>query len=225
MNKDPLGIAIQQTFGIGLGFNFDHMTKLKKNEIPSIRRLQARAAKSALYRANQIRNHTNTFDEMEWMTSRLTELVPNDMSLANTCNTTIEQFYDYDDDYERASSNEYVIRPRTRKDSSQAIERLMKQYYTSTIRKNTEGNNDDDDYLNPFQSEGNNNTPLTSIDVIDVTDITNQEEELTDEDFIDLWMQNQRNTNATTKSSSPSLDDDAKNESDTEDNEFPIYFV
>lgn len=52
--QDPLGVAIQQTFGIGLGYNFDHMTKLTKGQVPSVRRLQARAAKSALYRARQL---------------------------------------------------------------------------------------------------------------------------------------------------------------------------
>jgi len=53
--EDPLGIAVQQTLGIGLSFDFDHDTKLKKGENPSIHRLRARAAKSAVKRFNQIK--------------------------------------------------------------------------------------------------------------------------------------------------------------------------
>lgn len=47
---DPLGIAVQQTFGIGLSFmdGKQHISPPEKGEQPSTRRLQARAAKSAL---------------------------------------------------------------------------------------------------------------------------------------------------------------------------------
>jgi hypothetical protein len=49
-----LGIAVQQTFGIGLSFDFDHDTPLKEGQEPSIHRLRARAAKSAIKRFQQI---------------------------------------------------------------------------------------------------------------------------------------------------------------------------
>lgn len=52
--EDPLGVAVQQTFGIGLGYQFDHTSDLKDGERPSARRLQARAAKSAIKRAQEI---------------------------------------------------------------------------------------------------------------------------------------------------------------------------
>ena len=48
--EDPLGIAVQQTLGIGLGFNFDYTKELMPGQKPTIRRLQARAAKSAIRR-------------------------------------------------------------------------------------------------------------------------------------------------------------------------------
>ena len=49
---DPLGMAVYKTFGIGLGFRFDHMSELDGHDYQvSIRRLQARAAKSAVHRA------------------------------------------------------------------------------------------------------------------------------------------------------------------------------
>lgn len=51
---DPLGVAIQQTFGIGLSFAFDHTSPLKKGQEPSPRRLQARAAKSAIRRVQEL---------------------------------------------------------------------------------------------------------------------------------------------------------------------------
>jgi hypothetical protein len=52
--KDPLGVAIQQTFGIGLGFAAGHMDPLPPDADPSPRRLQARAAKSAILRLQDI---------------------------------------------------------------------------------------------------------------------------------------------------------------------------
>ncbi|KAI2506472.1 hypothetical protein MHU86_7987 [Fragilaria crotonensis] len=52
--KDPLGVAIQQTFGIGLGFAAGHMDPLPPDVDPSPRRLQARAAKSAILRLQDI---------------------------------------------------------------------------------------------------------------------------------------------------------------------------
>jgi hypothetical protein len=59
---DPLGIAVQQTFGIGLSFmdGKQHMSPLEKGQQPSTRRLQARAAKSALgyvIKLNAARDH------------------------------------------------------------------------------------------------------------------------------------------------------------------------
>ncbi len=52
--EDPLGIALQQTFGIGLSFDFDHDTKLIEEESPSVHKLRARAAKSAIKRFHDI---------------------------------------------------------------------------------------------------------------------------------------------------------------------------
>ncbi|CAB9528106.1 expressed unknown protein [Seminavis robusta] len=52
---DPLGVAVQQTFGIGLVYMDDHLRPLDKDEQPSTRRLQARAAKSALKRVQELR--------------------------------------------------------------------------------------------------------------------------------------------------------------------------
>lgn len=52
--RDPLGIAVQQTFGIGLGFADGHMDPLPPNEEPGLERLQARVAKSAIKRVNEI---------------------------------------------------------------------------------------------------------------------------------------------------------------------------
>ncbi len=54
LSQDPLGIAFQQTFGIGVSFDFDHNSKLEKGQSASIHRLRARAAKSAIKQYNQI---------------------------------------------------------------------------------------------------------------------------------------------------------------------------
>jgi hypothetical protein len=47
-------VAVYRALGIGLGFNFDHMRTLKDGEKPSLRRLQARAAKSAVRRLQEL---------------------------------------------------------------------------------------------------------------------------------------------------------------------------
>jgi hypothetical protein len=52
--EDPLGIALQQTFGIGLSFDFDHNSKLGEGQSPSVHRLRARAVKSAIKRYHEI---------------------------------------------------------------------------------------------------------------------------------------------------------------------------
>ena len=100
--EDPLGVAVQQTLGSGLGFNFDHDTPLKKGQTPSLRRLQARAAKSAIRRvqelydadaaakelaaiadpkerqARALKLRQETQQEIETLAQRLTDLVPSD---------------------------------------------------------------------------------------------------------------------------------------------------
>ena len=54
--NDPLGMALQQTFGIGLSFDFDHDSLLKSGEQPSVHRLRARCAKSAIKHYHEIPN-------------------------------------------------------------------------------------------------------------------------------------------------------------------------
>jgi hypothetical protein len=51
---DPLGIAVHQTLGVGLSFDYDHTSLLQAGEKPSVYRLRARAAKSAVRRANDL---------------------------------------------------------------------------------------------------------------------------------------------------------------------------
>lgn len=146
-----MGVAVHQTFGIGLGFNFDHMSKLKENEYPSTRRLQARAAKSAIRRAQDIYDSVGakskldeiedpeerrqqavqmrqeTEDEISFLAERLSQLIPTDLSLDDRRNTRIQQYAPTD--YVKTSSNEYVNRSR-------AIE---------TLRSNAK---EEPDYLN-----------------------------------------------------------------------------
>jgi hypothetical protein len=94
---DPLGVAVQQTFGIGLGFKFDHTAPLKEGQRPSPRRLQARAAKSAIRRVQELydaqqeneeesdrlhdeaktkRRQEEIEEEKKLLARRLTDLIP-----------------------------------------------------------------------------------------------------------------------------------------------------
>lgn len=98
--EDPLGVAIYRAFNIGLGFQFDYDRPLEPGERPSLRRLQARAAKSAMKRARDLYDaeqaaseldktstpderrararelRKQTEDEIKFLAKRLTELVP-----------------------------------------------------------------------------------------------------------------------------------------------------
>ena len=49
-----MGVTVQQTFGIRLGFNFDYDMPLEPGERPTLRRLQARAVKSAIRRVKEL---------------------------------------------------------------------------------------------------------------------------------------------------------------------------
>lgn len=77
--RDPLGVAIQQTFGIGLGYAGNHMDPLPEGAEPSARRLQTRAAKSAIMRVQAIYDSTlevdldviNDFNERETIKAEL----------------------------------------------------------------------------------------------------------------------------------------------------------
>jgi len=129
--EDPLGVAVQQTYGIGLGYQFDHVSELKEGERPSARRLQARAAKSAIKRAQEIYD-TNSIQveldsindpeererkkaelrrktdaEIAYIASALADLVPTDLVLKNKeRRTKIQQFRR---SYKKSSSHEMIV--------------------------------------------------------------------------------------------------------------------
>lgn len=129
--EDPLGVGVQQTFGIGLGYNFDHVSKLKKGQRPSSRRLQARAAKSAIrrvqsiYDAQKVRKELDSIEnendrslkkaelrrasdaEIAYLASQLSELIPADLILENKDRQTkIQQFKRV---YKKSSSHEIIV--------------------------------------------------------------------------------------------------------------------
>jgi hypothetical protein len=157
-----LGVAIHQTFGIGLGFNFDHMSTPEENELPTTRRLQARAAKSAIRRAQEIydaasargaldaiedpkerkrlaaKMRQEADNEIKYLATKLSELIPTDLSLDDGRHTRIQQYAPTD--FTRTSSKEYNI--RSNRDQSDAIKSL-----TDAVKEESPG--DEIDYLNP----------------------------------------------------------------------------
>uniref|UniRef100_A0A7S4JS40 Uncharacterized protein n=2 Tax=Odontella aurita TaxID=265563 RepID=A0A7S4JS40_9STRA len=54
--EDPLGIAVQQTFGIGLNYDFDYDAPVEKGAKPSAHILRARAARSAIRHCRDLEN-------------------------------------------------------------------------------------------------------------------------------------------------------------------------
>lgn len=136
------------------------MTDLKPGEKPSTRRLQARAAKSAVKRAQEIFDASNarkildnikdpqerdrvaaemrrkSDEEIQYLAKKLSELIPTDTSPQGQEETMrFEQFST--NEYERVSPNRYVLRRKL--DVSAALQTLMNEYSTES--------NEDDEFI------------------------------------------------------------------------------
>ena len=200
--QDPLGVAIHQTFGIGLGYTFDHMSKLDENETPSTRRLQARAAKSAIRRAQAIYNDSaarsilneikdpkerqlkasqmrhDAEEEIRSLALRLTELIPTDLSLDDGENTEIQQFTS--NKFVQTSPNEYVIVSPTEEKSPVVNNLLGKQQDSDT----------EIDYLNPSGKNKSSESTTTQDDSVSSDNNVDKEEndENNDNEFVEEWL-------------------------------------
>lgn len=142
--KDPLGVAVYRTFGVGIGYNYDHEDKLNVGEMPSLRRLQARAAKSAIRRAQEIYDASLVQEELSaisdpiernqrakeareradaeirHLAKRLVELIPPDLRFPG--DTPAEFRSQVSNDYRKLSGNEIVL------NRSSAVQRLMNEH-------------------------------------------------------------------------------------------------
>jgi hypothetical protein len=189
-----LGVAVYKSLGIGLGFNFDHMNKLPENEVPTSRRLQARAAKSAVRRVQAIYDapaaqeildgiddpierdqkaaelRREADQEIQYLAKRLSELIPTDLALDNKRDTRIQQ-YD-SSSYERTASNEY-----SQRHTSRTVQDLIKD--------SQEGAEDEVDYLNPSGKQADDNDHHNDDD-----DGSNR-----DEEFLDAWLKQSQKGN------------------------------
>lgn len=171
-----------KALGIGLGFNFDHMKELEDREKPSLRRLQARAAKSAVLRVQelydqakalrleleaiddpsireqrQFQHQNQTLHEIQRLADRLSNLIPNDMSLGLPPEAKIEQFVLHNDAVGHSTSLPHLlVLPRS---GSLAVQRLM-EFYESR-----------------GEGSGNNSVPNSS----------GSDEVLDDAEFLDAW--------------------------------------
>jgi hypothetical protein len=172
--KDPLGVAVYRTLGIGLGFDFDHMNTLNETEVPSIRRLQSRAAKSAIKRVNELyRNATVTSAldqiadpvqrqkqasinqqdidaEIQSLADRLTRLVPNDLSPAGP-NVTVQP-YNLGTPWKKVAgtTNQYWYTVPSLQTESTALRRLFAEYHATSNRSTTSY---EIDYLHPMGTD------------------------------------------------------------------------
>lgn len=162
---------MHQTFGIGLGLNFDHMSELKESELPNTRRLQTRAAKSAIKRVQEIYDAESARaaldkitdpaerdqkaaefrlaaeEEIKFLAQRLSELIPNDFALGSGQGTDVQQFDSRS--FTRASSHEYIM--PSRRDRSPTLEQLLK-----SLKGKVKSPGDHIDYLNPM-GDGSDN--------------------------------------------------------------------
>lgn len=146
------------------------MSELEESEEPSTRRLQSRAAKSAIRRAQQIydaesaRTELDTISdlnerneraamlrlqadkELKYLSNRLSELIPTDLALDQRRTSSVQQYQQYNpNSFSRTSENEYMISTRT--DRSPALERLLNGHDNS---KDGDSKRYEIDYLNPM---------------------------------------------------------------------------
>ena len=167
-----------------------------QSDIPYLRRLQARAAKSAIKRARELydaqaarkdlesisdpieqnkrkmelRQQVN--NEVQRMARRLTELVPNDGSLGNLKNARVEALRTY----QQMSHNELVVAPALAESNLRSP--ILRDYYSSLEDATLSAPSFDIDYLNPMS----NNT-------------TTAENSVGDEEFLDSWIRQQMGRN------------------------------
>ncbi|GAX26256.1 hypothetical protein FisN_16Lh086 [Fistulifera solaris] len=146
--EDPLGVAVYKTLGIGLGFNFDHMNE--SSDIPETRRLQARAAKSAVRHVQDLYGLSaevlkqlpdgeekiqKTMElkhqieqETESLAKQLSELIPTDRALRLN-DVKLEM---YSREYKKVSSTEMVLVEQEPSPSSSPVsQRLLESMKTN----------------------------------------------------------------------------------------------
>jgi hypothetical protein len=176
-------VAVHQTLGIGLGFNFDHMGKPNAADVLSTRRLQARAAKSAIRRAQELYNAETAREildqipdpverdrkaaqlrqdadaEIQYLAQRLSDLIPTDKSLEDREKTTMEQ-YRATNKFKRTSENEYLVDSPTLGEPSVVIDQLLRsqQKESTEIGLDPSGRRSDGDFLEVYLKQSRNQT-------------------------------------------------------------------
>ena len=129
-----------RALGIGLGFQFDHMSKPSERKVSKTQRLQARAAKSAIRRVQEIYDPEAAKQELDRiqdpvkreqrakelraqseievknLATRLSELIPTDSS-------EVTPAMDFQK-FEKISDNEFVVRNNAASPSD-TVRRLM----------------------------------------------------------------------------------------------------
>lgn len=188
--EDPLGIIVNQVLGVGLGYSFDHESDLPAGVEPSTRRLQARAAKSAIQRSQEIYNATSvralleTIEdpaerdqtkarlrqdaeaEIQHLAKRLTELIPTDMNLDSPTTRYVVP------DFKKKSNNEYVASEPL--DYSPSLERLRAVSQMEIDDATTAS------LLQPVVDEA---APSTSDDLHQGDNLTTKK----DDEFVEAW--------------------------------------
>ena len=165
---DPLGVAVQQILGIGLSFMDDHTRRLKKGEMPSPRRLQARAAKSAIARVQNLYKERNqqtaevmekvkdpqkrqkqidrirerVDDEVASLAKRLSDLIPTETDPGDGPGLKFQNFIP-NSTIKAGGRTLHVSLPT---DRSIAVESLLRQYgdKSATGKGSKEGTEDND---------------------------------------------------------------------------------
>lgn len=159
-----------KSLGIGLGFNFDHMSPLPAGAKPSTRRLQARAAKSAIRRvqeiydpevarreldaikdpvernrrANELQRQARV--EIEDMAAKLSNLIPLDMAHDIPSGDRVEDFSLND----LSNSPSSLLRRLLRSNTSTALERLVDRYGRSS---NAPDSGDDSEFVEAWERQ------------------------------------------------------------------------
>lgn len=208
--EDPLGVAVQQTLGIGLGFNFDHDIPLKKGTKPSLRRLQARAAKSAIRRIQLLYDSAakelddipdpgvrktkaleigkRIEEERKFLASRMTELVPTTNGGSDEFKERVLmkrfQHKQEPQNFVRVSSHEF--RATDGMEAVDSIERDLENF-TNTV---TSDDDDDDDDARGQQNHSSSRADAET-DIAGPSDDNDSDAGVEDE-FLDAYVKEQK---------------------------------
>lgn len=203
-------MAIYKVFGVGIAYDFDHMSKPKDGEPITSRRMQARAAKSAVrrlqtiteaaknaqnraarisdpYKRNKQRLEIDEWlqNETDFLRRQLVDLIPVDNSGDFTVETS---FFTPKKRYKRISQTEMMVIEEEPEEPSPG-ERRMASVYPNLMKRMKKKDDEDSEVLPSWATDTEEAQQRDGPEGSNTT--TNDTSEPRDDEFIDAWKEDQ----------------------------------